>query len=125
MGASLVPEQACEHPRRRLNSSSPEEKDAASIEQQRRPSELSGLGGWCLSADPFAIASSASLKIRQYSSLGLLALARSRPKYTTLLQLFAKEADVRCLEVLARSAGGCRVAAHAEPRQASQVDRRR
>jgi len=47
------------------------------------------LGTWCLSADPFAIASSGSLKIRRYSSLALLALARSRPKYTRFLSAFA------------------------------------
>src|SRR5208282_6447153 len=41
--------------------------------------------GWCLSADTFAIPASASLSVREYASLGLLGLARSRPKYTSLL----------------------------------------
>jgi hypothetical protein len=41
--------------------------------------------GWCLSSDTCAIASSGSLKIREYSSLALLALAWSRTKYTNLL----------------------------------------
>ena len=46
------------------------------------PHERRHLGTWCLSGDTVAIASSGSLKIREYLSLALLALAscRSEPE---------------------------------------------
>jgi hypothetical protein len=43
------------------------------------------LGGWRLSSDTGAIASSGSVNVQEYVSLARLALAWSRTKYASLL----------------------------------------
>jgi hypothetical protein len=50
-----------------------------------RHERIASTGGWCLSPDTGAIASSGSVDVQEYVFLALLALAWSRTKYTSLL----------------------------------------